>query len=231
MTNRLEEIRARERAATKGPWHTAKRRPALIVAADRARVADCHVGIGMALDEAQINAEFIANAREDISYLLSLLDARPAVAADARAGGHHLPNYLWCKRCQAWIETDHLCGAKYIDRGDHFELVRPAAMFVMAAVDARELAEQVMNQVAVGAWQFCSREWNIQNCAEAITTYANQRGEQVRQVLEGLSFIPFGSTMRCWCVIPTTKQHTPKCEAARALYVSLNQPTDKVAGQ
>lgn len=65
------------------------------------------------------------SAVRDIEYLLSLLDARPTVAADAR-----------------------------------------------------ELATEIMNQIAVGAWQFCSREWNIENCAQRITAYVNQRGEQ-----------------------------------------------------
>jgi hypothetical protein len=40
--------------------------------------------------------------------------------------GHHKPNWLWCERCQAWIETQHLCGARYIDKGDHYEPVCPA---------------------------------------------------------------------------------------------------------
>lgn len=42
--------------------------------------------------------------------------------------GHFLPNYLWCGRCQAWIETQHACGAQYIDKGTHCELVREAVV-------------------------------------------------------------------------------------------------------
>src|SRR5688572_1427736 len=50
-----------------------------------------------------------------------------AVAALRMRSGHHEPNWLWCERCQAWIETEHLCGAQYIDKGSHYELVKAAA--------------------------------------------------------------------------------------------------------
>lgn len=74
-----------------------------------------------------------AAARYDVDTLLQLLDARPAVGEDSRDEGHHLPNYLWCKRCQAWIETEHVCGARYLDKGDYFELIQPAAPPVTCA--------------------------------------------------------------------------------------------------
>ena len=79
----IAEIETRVSIATKGPWHTAKRRPALIVAADKARIADCHVGIGMALDEAQFNSEFIAHAREDVPALCNTVRALHEVAEAA----------------------------------------------------------------------------------------------------------------------------------------------------
>lgn len=49
------------------------------------------------------------------------------VPAEREGAAHHEPNWLWCERCQAWIETAHQCGARYIDRGTYFELVEPAA--------------------------------------------------------------------------------------------------------
>ncbi len=45
-------------------------------------------------------------------------------------------NWLWCERCKAWIETQHRCGAQYIDRGDHFELVKDAAPQPIALASA-----------------------------------------------------------------------------------------------
>ncbi len=60
---KLDAFSELEKRATPGPWHTAKRRVALIIAVDRARVADCHVAIGADAAESQRNAEFIAAVR------------------------------------------------------------------------------------------------------------------------------------------------------------------------
>lgn len=40
---------------------------------------------------------------------------------------------------------------------------------------AREVAEKAVNQIAVGAWQYCSRQWAIEMFSEALTTHAIQR--------------------------------------------------------
>ena len=56
-----------------------------------------------------------------------VLPARDTVGVAKSESGHHLPNWLWCERCQGWIETAHQCGAQYLDKGTHFELVREAA--------------------------------------------------------------------------------------------------------
>lgn len=60
---------------------------------------------------------------------------------------HHLLNWLWCERCRAWIETQHRCGAQYIDRGTHYEEVHPAAPVPATTVDARALAEEIATEL------------------------------------------------------------------------------------
>lgn len=52
---------------------------------------------------------------------------------------------------------------------------------------SKELAEQVMNQVATGAWLYCSREWNIQNCASVIDA---DRADLAAKVLEAIDVNP-----------------------------------------
>lgn len=42
--------------------------------------------------------------------LISLISTHLS-ASHGEGDGHHLPNWLWCERCQAWIETEHACGA------------------------------------------------------------------------------------------------------------------------
>lgn len=107
----VREIEARTEAATKGPWHTAKRRPALIIAADKARVADCHVGIGMAIDEAQFNSEFLAHARTDIPALIRdwrALQTR-LTACEGSRRVHELDNHhnaLACGYCAGPIKEE-----------------------------------------------------------------------------------------------------------------------------
>lgn len=35
-------------------------------------------------------------------------------------------------------------------------------------VDTREIAEKIVNQIAVGAWQFCSRGWVLEMIDQAL---------------------------------------------------------------
>lgn len=76
---RLDEIREREKKATKGPWKADGKivRPISEEIKRRAPIAmtDCSHGIGQAGVSDENNADFIAHSREDIPYLLERLEA------------------------------------------------------------------------------------------------------------------------------------------------------------
>ena len=66
--------------------------------------------------------------RADIDFLLSEVARLTERCADRekeieKREVHFNPNWLWCGHCQGWIETQHVCGAQYIERGTHFEEV------------------------------------------------------------------------------------------------------------
>ena len=87
-------------------------------------------------------------------HVAELKAERDAIAAELAAlrtptveECHHLPNWLWCGRCHAWIETQHQCGAQYIDRGTHFEEVQPAAPVPDGGDDNGELSTSIITAV------------------------------------------------------------------------------------
>lgn len=73
--NRIKEIQSRHEQATEGPWTNLND---LIVQSEKGMIADdnesiCRIrGHGAGLNQ-HANMEFIAHAREDIPFLLSLL--------------------------------------------------------------------------------------------------------------------------------------------------------------
>jgi hypothetical protein len=70
---RLAQIRAREQAATKGPWRVEEHRPSLtrmVVSED----GTLDVDLGYVGNRTEPDAEFIARAREDIPWLLGQLE-------------------------------------------------------------------------------------------------------------------------------------------------------------
>jgi Lar family restriction alleviation protein len=48
---------------------------------------------------------------DDLNIAISRWNTRTTLATVEE--GHYLPNWLWCERCQAWIETEHVCGKRY----------------------------------------------------------------------------------------------------------------------
>lgn len=76
---RVAEIAARLRRASVGPWTLDERFPNMVYCDDElgSRVADCNASHAMLLrDETMAdNATFIANAPQDIAWLLEALDS------------------------------------------------------------------------------------------------------------------------------------------------------------
>lgn len=147
---------------------------------------------------------FTGHVQRDIAYLLSLLDTRPAVAADQTREDEAVAVVRYCENTATPFQQK----VGYV----------MDALATPVAADARELVEQ---------WRSClplkevtEREWrDLERC---ITAYANQRDSEVREVLEGTSRVlkfKNGPDQRCWCNKNWT--HTPACLAARALYEKL----------
>ena len=103
MTDRLDEIAAREAAATPGPWVFATDKGApeyvqLYSASEEVEEYSADVMSGEGGADVLIgsnDAEFIAGAREDIPYLLALVAKQAAVVEAARAAG----SFQWCPFC------------------------------------------------------------------------------------------------------------------------------------
>lgn len=82
--NRLDAIRAREAAATKGPWETFDFDGAQLLVVPEGRRG--HYIANTTSDRRVSDAAFIAHAREDIPLLLALADAVGEVMAYEKEG-------------------------------------------------------------------------------------------------------------------------------------------------
>jgi len=69
------------------PWHGAAKDVTMIVAADRARVADCSVAIGMSQQEQEGNAAYIVKAANAYPVLLEAV--KHALALEMSSGEQH----------------------------------------------------------------------------------------------------------------------------------------------
>jgi len=86
---RLSEIKARAKAATPGPWEWAEGTPSIIrkwnglrciIAQVKSMWLEWHENHGKASEEAGHNADFIANSRSDIDWLVERVEKLPTTA-------------------------------------------------------------------------------------------------------------------------------------------------------
>jgi hypothetical protein len=83
--SRIDEIRAREKAATKGPWHIGAGGAAHMVYAPIQGGLVCSVK-----RRDQPNAMFIAHSRSDIPYLLERLEAAERALREIQTREHYI---------------------------------------------------------------------------------------------------------------------------------------------
>ena len=87
--SRVDEIRARAEAATRGPWSAIEGPGEHWYVCDEGEsIASISANDGSNEDQRQPDAEFIAHAREDIPWLLAELDKARAEKADVWDEGY-----------------------------------------------------------------------------------------------------------------------------------------------
>jgi len=103
---RLERIKARAKAATEGPWEWAEGTPSIIrkwnglrciIAQVKSMWLEWHENHGKASEEAGHNADFIANSRSDIDWLVERVEKLPTTADGVVCVGGEI----------VWLGEDH----------------------------------------------------------------------------------------------------------------------------
>jgi hypothetical protein len=104
--NKLEEIREREKKATNGPWRANCGGESSVwgpCPGTRGTSSMRIALVGFARFDAR-NADFIANARQDIPYLLSLIEEARNIWAIDYEDNDEAPSLEWLTRRDKWLD-------------------------------------------------------------------------------------------------------------------------------
>lgn len=121
MTTRLSDIRSRLQGITKGPWlHRLNGSTASVYSADPTPIAICLLQ-QVHLPRVPINADFIAHAPEDITYLLSerdrMVELLTTIRKNATCAAHPICQEYWSNQKSVLSAIDTLLGGyKHGDR-------------------------------------------------------------------------------------------------------------------